>query len=258
MRYGLSFIPAQPLQSPMTYSPDNNTDCVQEAGPLGNLSGHVIICGAEGSFVNFVEQLRRCDPMPTPVVVLHPRRPSAAWSALKALGPIHFVAGEFSAVEKSLHGTAVNPSAHSRCCHSSSAARSSVRLFQSLRSRPISGRYICFLRQILLHSDQQSVSWPCHIGSLQSRYLSGLSCLFALRCRSPGRCLREAKLHISELHVCHWCFCGLPEDLGLRVITVPFSITWRLCRKNHPLTVMKPGSCNDFCCVQVSPAMAAA
>ena len=65
----------------------------QEAGPLGDLSGHVIICGAEGSFVNFVEQLRRCDPMPTPVVVLHPRRPSAAWTTLKTLGPIHFVAG---------------------------------------------------------------------------------------------------------------------------------------------------------------------
>ena len=65
----------------------------QEAGPLGDLSGHVIICGAEGSFVNFVEQLRRCDPMPTPVVVLHPRRPSAIWTALKALGPVHFVAG---------------------------------------------------------------------------------------------------------------------------------------------------------------------
>lgn len=65
----------------------------QAAGPLGNLSGHVIICGAEGSFVNFVEQLRRCDPMSTPVVVLHPRRPSAAWTALKALGPIHYVAG---------------------------------------------------------------------------------------------------------------------------------------------------------------------
>lgn len=76
-----------------------HADCMQEAGPLGSLSGHVIICGAEGSFVNFVEQLRRCDPMPTPVVVLHPRRPSAAWSALKALGPVHFVAGEFSAFD---------------------------------------------------------------------------------------------------------------------------------------------------------------
>lgn len=43
--------------------------------------------------MNFVEQLRRCDPMPTPVVVLHPRRPSAAWTTLKTLGPIHFVAG---------------------------------------------------------------------------------------------------------------------------------------------------------------------
>ena len=68
--------------------------CMQVAGPLGDLSGHVIICGAEGSFVNFVEQLRRCDPMPTPIVVLHPRRPSAAWTALKTLGPVHFVAGD--------------------------------------------------------------------------------------------------------------------------------------------------------------------
>ncbi len=68
-------------------------DDLQEAGPLGDLSGHVIICGAEGSFVNFVEQLRRCDPMPTPIVVLHPRRPSASWTALKALGPVHYVAG---------------------------------------------------------------------------------------------------------------------------------------------------------------------
>lgn len=56
----------------------------------------MIICGAEGSFVNFVEQLRRCDPMSTPVVVLHPRRPSTAWTALKALGPIHYVAGTLS------------------------------------------------------------------------------------------------------------------------------------------------------------------
>ena len=56
----------------------------------------MIICGAEGSFVNFVEQLRRCDPMSTPVVVLHPRRPSTAWTALKALGPIHYVAGALS------------------------------------------------------------------------------------------------------------------------------------------------------------------
>lgn len=71
----------------------NQLKVMQEAGPLGDLSGHVIICGAEGSFVNFVEQLRRCDPMPTPIVVLHPRRPSASWTALKALGPVHYVAG---------------------------------------------------------------------------------------------------------------------------------------------------------------------
>ncbi|EIE18822.1 hypothetical protein COCSUDRAFT_59753 [Coccomyxa subellipsoidea C-169] len=65
----------------------------EATGPLGDLAGHVIVCGAAGSFVNFVEQLRRCDPMPTPVVVLHPTRPSAAWPALRALGPVHWVAG---------------------------------------------------------------------------------------------------------------------------------------------------------------------
>lgn len=75
----------------------------EAAGPLGDLRGHVIICGAEGSFVNFVEQLRRCDPMPTPVVVLHPRRPSTSWSALKALGPIHYVAG--TVLWLGVHGT---------------------------------------------------------------------------------------------------------------------------------------------------------
>ncbi len=31
----------------------------QVASPLGDLSGHFIICGAEDSFVNFVEQLVR-------------------------------------------------------------------------------------------------------------------------------------------------------------------------------------------------------
>lgn len=81
-------------------------NAMQDAGPLGNLSGHVIICGAEGSFVNFVEQLRRCDPMPTPVVVLHPRRPSVAWTALKALGPVHFVAGTAESPQQSLSSDA--------------------------------------------------------------------------------------------------------------------------------------------------------
>ena len=31
----------------------------QVGSPLGDLSGHVIICGAEDSFVNFVAQLVR-------------------------------------------------------------------------------------------------------------------------------------------------------------------------------------------------------
>ncbi|BDA48910.1 probable potassium channel subfamily T member 2 at N-terminal half [Coccomyxa sp. Obi] len=63
------------------------------AGPLGEVEGHVIVCGAEASFVNFVEQLRWCDPMPTPIVLLCPKRPAAAWPALRALGPVHWVAG---------------------------------------------------------------------------------------------------------------------------------------------------------------------
>ena len=31
--------------------------------------------------------------MPTPIVLLHPRRPTALWRALRALGPCHYVAG---------------------------------------------------------------------------------------------------------------------------------------------------------------------
>jgi hypothetical protein len=37
----------------------------QVGGPLGDLSGHVIICGAEDSFVNFVAQLVRTFLLPS-------------------------------------------------------------------------------------------------------------------------------------------------------------------------------------------------
>ncbi|KAK9808990.1 hypothetical protein WJX72_007481 [[Myrmecia] bisecta] len=61
---------------------------------LGELSKHVIVCGAEESFLNFVEQLRRSDPMQSPVVILHPTRPMRAWPQLQALGPVFFVRGD--------------------------------------------------------------------------------------------------------------------------------------------------------------------
>ena len=59
------------------------------------LDGHVIVCGSPASHVSFVEQLRRCDPLPTPVVILAPQKPDPeAWAALQALGPVHHVPGE--------------------------------------------------------------------------------------------------------------------------------------------------------------------
>ena len=103
--------------------------CEQELGPLGSLSGHVIICGAEESFVNFVEQLRRCDPMPTPIVVLHPVRPAASWAALKGLGPVQWVRGEPSSCDSLRAARAEHSRALAYLAHSSRPSRVS-----SLRS----------------------------------------------------------------------------------------------------------------------------
>ena len=51
----------------------------------------MIVCGAEESFHNFIEQLRRCDPMRPPVVILHPK-PPRSWSLLQSMfHPLHFV-----------------------------------------------------------------------------------------------------------------------------------------------------------------------
>lgn len=49
------------------------------------------MCGAVDSFLAFIEQLRKCDPIDTPVVVLHTSMPKDIWPQLKALGPIQFV-----------------------------------------------------------------------------------------------------------------------------------------------------------------------
>ena len=54
---------------------------VKGAEKISGLQNHVIVCGAEESLLSFVEQLRRCDPRETPVVVLHPRFPKN-WSQL--------------------------------------------------------------------------------------------------------------------------------------------------------------------------------
>ena len=67
-------------------------------GPLidgAPLSGHVIIAGSPASYAAFAAQLRACDPLPTPIVILAPAKPPPEeWAALRELGPIHFVSGD--------------------------------------------------------------------------------------------------------------------------------------------------------------------
>ena len=67
-------------------------------GPLIDgalLAGHVIIAGSPASYTAFAAQLRACDPLPTPIVILAPANPPPdEWAALRALGPVHFVAGD--------------------------------------------------------------------------------------------------------------------------------------------------------------------
>ncbi|PRW44899.1 Potassium channel subfamily T member 2 isoform A [Chlorella sorokiniana] len=80
------------------------------ASPLP-LGGHFIVCGAEESFAPFVEQLRKCGPRDTPIVILHPTRPenlcdddeagegaADMWGMPDAegKGPIYFVEGSAS------------------------------------------------------------------------------------------------------------------------------------------------------------------
>lgn len=64
---------------------------VRGADKIAELSNHVIVCGAEESFHNFIEQLRRCDPMRHPVVILHPK-PPRSWALLQSMfHPLHYV-----------------------------------------------------------------------------------------------------------------------------------------------------------------------
>ncbi|KAL3142086.1 hypothetical protein ABBQ32_004709 [Trebouxia sp. C0010 RCD-2024] len=67
---------------------------VRGAEKIAELRNHVIVCGAEESFHNFIEQLHRCDPLRPPVVILHPKLPKS-WSVLQSMfHPLHFVQGE--------------------------------------------------------------------------------------------------------------------------------------------------------------------
>jgi len=64
---------------------------VRGAEKIAELANHVIVCGAEESFHNFIEQLRRCDPMRPPIVILHPKLPRS-WSLLQTMfQPLHYV-----------------------------------------------------------------------------------------------------------------------------------------------------------------------
>ncbi|KAK9831914.1 hypothetical protein WJX84_009658 [Apatococcus fuscideae] len=61
---------------------------------ITELRDHIIVCGVDDSFVGFIDQLRRCDPRRTPIVILAPIRPSKAMITLKSLGPIFYVQGD--------------------------------------------------------------------------------------------------------------------------------------------------------------------
>ena len=64
---------------------------VRGAEKIADLTGHVIVCGAEESFHNFIEQLRRCDPQRPPVVILHPRLPKFFAALQQMFQPLHYV-----------------------------------------------------------------------------------------------------------------------------------------------------------------------
>ncbi len=65
---------------------------------ITELRDHIIVCGVDDSFVGFIDQLRRCDPRRTPIVILAPIRPSKAMITLKSLGPIFYVQVWFEAL----------------------------------------------------------------------------------------------------------------------------------------------------------------
>lgn len=67
------------------------------------LEGHVIVCGAEESFIPFLEQLRRTQATETHVVLLHPVRPPKIWSTLSTMGPTHYVRVSSSARQPHRH-----------------------------------------------------------------------------------------------------------------------------------------------------------
>ena len=64
---------------------------MQDFEKIKELTGHVIICGAEESFCTFLEQLRRVEPQRMAVVLLHPSWSTRMWESLSAFGPIFFI-----------------------------------------------------------------------------------------------------------------------------------------------------------------------
>ena len=64
---------------------------VQNDENIRELTGHIIMCGAEESFCTFLEQLRRVEPQKMPVVLLHPTWNRQLWESLSSFGPIFFI-----------------------------------------------------------------------------------------------------------------------------------------------------------------------
>ena len=81
--------------SPSSPPPDRDDLPLTDASGAP-LTGHIIVTGAPASLLPFVEQLRACDPVASPLVVLAPTRPPD-WGAVTSLGPAFYVRGDPSA-----------------------------------------------------------------------------------------------------------------------------------------------------------------
>ena len=80
----------QPMED-VSSVPSSGAMCVQDSDNINELTGHVIMCGAEESFCTFLEQLRRVEPQKMPVVLLHPTWNQQLWESLSTFGPIFFI-----------------------------------------------------------------------------------------------------------------------------------------------------------------------
>jgi hypothetical protein len=125
---------------------------------------------------------RRCDPMPTPVVLLHPRRPSALWRALRALGPCHYVAGSPSDGAALGAARASHARALAYLAHSSRPSRVRGHTLVLLRCHGLASCLI--LGDVVCHGYFVVAAAPYSGTSAQLDCCMKLGCL-CLQCKDP-------------------------------------------------------------------------